>query len=160
MTATGRALAGAKAVAEWVRDEGARLLRSVRAWDRYLRMRIAVLSVWGLLALAAIGIARTGAGAEADNPLQAYVSVRRSAMGWALLVHNQSERPWRDVAIELDGGRTYRREVVEPDEKLVLSPWEFAADGGEVSREPPRAVSLRVGRKVVRPPLSEEPDEG
>lgn len=156
MKATGRLLAASKAIAARAKDESARILQSIRAWDRYLRMRIAVLVGWAVLAVAAIGVARTGGGGEASNPLDAYVSVRNSAMGWALLVHNQSRKPWRDVAIELDGDRVFRKETVDPDEKLVLSPWEFAREGGEASREPPKAVSLRVGRVVIHPPLSEE----
>lgn len=157
MKASERLLASARTLAGRAREEIVRILASMRAWDRYLRMRVAVLATFGLLSVAAIGVARSGGAAEADNRLNAYVSVRTSALGWALLVHNQSGKPWRDVVIELDGDRILQREILVPDEKLVLSPWEF--EGGAENRSPPTSVSLRVGRVVIHPPLAREAGE-
>ena len=136
-------------------------VESMRARDRYFWQRSAVLGTWAALSLLAIGIARSGGADEADNPLQAYVALRDSAMGWAILVHNRSDEPWLDVAVEIDGGRAYRAERIEPDQKVVLSPWQFVGeDGKPASGGPPRGVVLRVGRKVIRPPLSREGGAG
>lgn len=151
MEATERLLAAGKRA----KEEFARIVASVRAWDRYFRLRLVVVSTWAALALLAIGIARSGG--ETSNPLKAYVALRQSSLGWALLVHNQSNRPWREVTIELDGGHVHGRETIGPDEKLVLSPWQFQMPGGgEGPGVPPKAVSLRVGRTEVRPPLHRE----
>lgn len=156
MEATERLLAIGRALGRKTRDELARLAASVRTWDRFLRMRLVVLGGWAALSLLAIGIARSGGEAEADNTLNAYVALRTSPLGWALLVHNRSDEPWREVAIELEGGQVYARDVIGPDEKLVLSPWQFADDGAEAPDAPPRGVSLRVGRERIRPTLSRE----
>lgn len=138
-------------------QEVARIVASVRAWDRFVQMRLAVLAIWGALAILAIGIARSGSAEDASNPLHAYVALRKSPLGWALLVHNRSEEAWTEVAIELDGGQVHMRDAIGPDEKLVLSPWQFVDAEGEAARaDPPRGVSLRVGERVIRPPLSKE----
>jgi len=152
-----RLLASLRAAAARSKEELGRLADSIRSWDRYFRMRIAVLGSWALLSVLAIGIARSGGADEADNALQAYLAVRESALGWALLVHNRSERPWTDVALELEGGHVHRLDRVDPDQKLVLSPWQFVRGDGEAAPAvPPREVALRVGKTVIRPALSRD----
>jgi hypothetical protein len=152
-----RLLTSLRAAGARSKEELARLAASIRSWDRYLRMRIAVLGSFAVLSVLAIGIARSGGADEADNSLHAYLALRDSALGWALLVHNRSEEPWTDVVLELEGGHVHRMDRVDPDQKLVLSPWQFVREDGEAApRTPPRVVTLRVGKTVIRPALSRQ----
>lgn len=161
MEVAGRLLASLRRLATRAREVIQPFVESMRARDRYFWQRSAVLGAWAALSLMAIGIARSGGAGEADNALQAYVALRDSALGWAILVHNRSDEPWVDVAVEVDGGKTYRAERIEPDQKIVLSPWQFVGeDGKPASGRAPSGVVLRVGRKVIRPPLSREGEAG
>lgn len=146
---------GARSIAAWRWAEGA--LEELRGRGRIFRLRLAVLSGWALLSTLSLLVAFSTPRSPGVNALRAYVAVKETSMSWALLVHNRSEAPWHGVEILLDGGHSFRRERIDPDEKLVLSPGQFSLDGAlRLEERPPRSVKILAAEGAVTPVLAEE----
>lgn len=139
-----------------------RVARSVaqelRAQDRYLWWKVGIVASWLGLSLLALQIATAPPIQEPTNSLGAYASVRRTALSWALLIHNRSDRPWTGVRVLLDAGHVFERERMEPDERVVLSPWQFSLDGEAPADDAlPREVRIETRGGSASPILVVDP---
>jgi len=133
------------------------LVDDLRTRDRFFRWKAAIVAGWIALSVVSLGVARSGdAPAPGENRLKAYVVIRPTTMGWGLLVHNQSRKPWRGVEIRLDG-YTYRASSVAAGEQLILGPFQFERDGAPLPGEHvPRAVEIAADQGTMLLSLGDE----
>ncbi|AKU91005.1 hypothetical protein [Vulgatibacter incomptus] len=129
----------------------------LRTRDRFFRIKAAIVAGWLALCFVSLSIAGSGRSAPDANGLRAYAVLQHTSMGWAVLVHNRSSRPWTRVELELDGAAARPIARVGPDEKLVLGPSQFqlgVAPLGATHRARQIKVSTEQGRVVI--PLDAE----
>lgn len=138
----------------WTRRTLADLREDLRHRDRWFAWKAGIVASWIVLSLVCLGVAGSGgADRPARNGLDAYVVVRSSSLSWALLVENRSGKPWTSIALEVDG-HTFRQERLGPDERLVLGPTQFVADGEPLPADrPPRSARLSTAEGTAEIPL-------
>jgi hypothetical protein len=134
----------------WVLD----LWEDLRTRDQFFQWKACILAGWLVLSFTCLAVARSGGASPADNSLRAYASITRTSMSWGLLVHNQSSKPWTKVEVVLEGGYVHRRDRLEPDERVVISPSQFRLGEATASQDQePAAVEIRCKQGNAKPAL-------
>jgi hypothetical protein len=120
-----------------MRDKIERGLRSLRATDRFGRMRVAIVAAWATASLATAVFACPPSGP--GNSLGAEVQVRdasESFVGGAqVLVRNDSTNVWRDVVLTLDDEYRYTVPALRPGEQIVVATAQFRRGAESLPRE-------------------------
>lgn len=129
-------------VRDLAKDLAQELADGYRRSTRHVRMRVAVVGAWSVLAVASLWIACPSSGP--GNALGAEVTLLpESLVGPQVLVHNDSDDLWTDVTFTLDGTWRLERKTVRPQDKLVLSIAQFRRDDGATA---PRDLAPRTLR--------------
>lgn len=120
---------------------------------RYWRLRVGVAAAWIAVSLAAVWIAWPDA--RPANRLRADVKVVEESLvgGEQILVRNESEEPWTDVRITLDGTWTFEQSTLRPLGQVVLSTDRFRRGAEPAPRTlRPREITIecRQGRARIR----------
>jgi hypothetical protein len=131
-------------LAEGTARAAKRLTEAVRRWDRFFRMRLAIVGAWAVLAVGTLWGACPSSGPT--NGLGADVQVLRESFvgGQQILVRNESADLWTDVVLVLDDGWRYSHRTVRPHDQLVLAMTQFKR-GEEAAPHDfrPRSLSIR-----------------
>jgi hypothetical protein len=128
-----------------------------RKSTRYFKLRAAVVASWALLSIVTLWAACPSSGPA--NPLGAkFQLLLRSEpgvlLGTQILVENDSRKVWRDVVVTLEGGWSYERKTVRPQDKLVVSIGQFRKDGQSAPAElAPREITVECSEGRVTAPL-------
>lgn len=130
------------------------LVEDWRKRDPAFRWKAGIVASWIGISAFSLHVATSGPEDPASNSLGAYVAITHTAMGWGLLLDNQSDRPWEAVEVVVNGEWVHRRERIGPEEKVVLGPFQFQKG----DQTPPADLSIdsvRVGtrRGAVSPQL-------
>lgn len=151
------ALAAANRVRELAADWAGELAEGYRKSSRYLRLRVAVIGTWAIVALATIWGACPSSGP--GNVLGAEVQLLPGTLvGPQLLVRNGSDRLWTEVSFRLDGGWEVQRKTVRPGDSLVLSLPQFRKDGAATpAGYAPRSLTIEAEEGRVTTALAERP---
>lgn len=127
-------------------------LEEARGWEPAFRWKAGIVAGWIALSLVCLQVATSGPQTAPSNSLGAYVALTRTAMGWGLLVENQSSRRWEAVEVVVNGRWTHRRETIDPDEKVVLGPFQFLqGDENPPADLPIESVSVHTRRGSATP---------
>jgi hypothetical protein len=147
-------LAAAHRVKDLARDLAGELAQGYRRSSRYLRLRGAIVASFAALSLFAVWASclpagsRNGLGAEAQL-------LADSIMGTQLLVKNDSDRNWTEVAFTLDGGWRLERRTVRAGDKVVVPLARFTRDGVAPPKElRPRSLEIRCAEGEATAPLT------
>jgi len=131
-------LAAAHRVKDLARDLAGDLADGYRKSSRYARLRGAIVASWVLLS--AFAIWATCLPSAETNALGAEVQLLAdSIMGTQLLVKNDSDGNWTEVAFTLDGGWRHERRTVRAGDKVVVPLAQFVLDG----ERPPKTLQPR-----------------
>lgn len=148
------ALAAANRVRELAADFATDLAQGYRKSSRYLRLRVAVVGTWILLALGTIWGACPPSGPT--NALGADVQLLPATLvGAQILVRNGSERLWTEVTFTLNGEWALTRKTVRPGDSLVLSLPQFKK--GAAAAPPdlaPATLTIEAEEGRVTAPLA------
>jgi hypothetical protein len=146
-------LAAAHRVKDLARDLAGDLAEGYRRSSRYARLRGGILGGWALLSAFAIWVTCLPSGGA--NALGAEVQLLAdSIMGTQLLVKNDSDRNWTEVAFTLDGGWQHGRRTVRAGDKVVVPLASFARDGEHPPEAlQPRELEIRCAEGRVTAPL-------
>lgn len=99
-----------------------------RKSTRFVRLRVAVIGTWALLALVTFWAACPSSGPA--NALGAKAELLAgSIMGSQVSVENESDQLWRDVVVTLEGGWRFEKRTVRPAERFVVPTNRFTKDG-------------------------------
>jgi hypothetical protein len=163
------AVAAAQRVKEGVRDLARGALGAAgdlaadvadgyRKSTRYFKLRAAVVGSWALLSAVTLWAACPSSGPANALGAKFQLLLRSEPgvlMGTQVLVENDSRRIWRDVVVTLDGGWSFERKTVRPQDRLVISITQFKKDGVTAPADlEPRAISLECSEGRVTAPLA------
>jgi hypothetical protein len=124
------------------RDVAGELADGYRRSSRYVRLRAVIAGTFAALSLFAMWASCLPA--ASNNALGAEAQLLAdSIMGTQLLVKNDSERNWTQVAFTLDGEWRLEKRTVRAGDKLVVPLAQFAR-GGEPAPEGLRPTSLEI----------------
>ncbi len=127
------------AAVDLARDLAQRYERS----SRHFKLRAAVVASWAALALLGLWIACPSSGPRNGHGAEARLG-DQGLLGPQVLVRNESDRIWTDVALVLDGGWRYERRTVRPGEPLVALLSDFRRDGQPPPRDfRPRQLTIQ-----------------
>lgn len=122
------ALAAAARVTGAAKDLASDLTEGFRKSDASFKRRTGVLGTWLLLAMISVWIACPPSGPS--NALGAVARLDTGGiMGNQVLVQNDGQDLWSDVAFTLDDGWRLEKRTVRPGDKLVLSVSAFTREG-------------------------------
>lgn len=117
--------------------------------DRFFKYKAGVVASWAAMTLLTLVLACPSARKEATNALKANVQVMQvpglDTTRTALLIENQSDQPWSDVMLKLNGTWSAALPVIGPKQKAVMEIRKFAAGDG---RTPP--LDLRPSSLEIR----------
>lgn len=139
-------------------DLAADVADGYRRSTRYFKLRAAVIGSWVFLSAVTLWAACPSSGPS--NALGAKVQLlsakeRGALMGTQVFVENESGQMWKDVVLTIDGGFSYSRKTVRPQDRLVLSITQFRkGDEGAPADLEPRAVTIECAEGRVTAPLS------
>jgi hypothetical protein len=123
----------------------------------YFKLRAAVIGTWALLSVVTLWAACPSSGPSNTLGAKFQLLLRSEPgvlMGTQVLVENDSSAVWRDVVITLDGGWSYEKKTVRPQDKLVLSLSQFRKEGSVAPAElEPRSIALECSEGRVTAPL-------
>lgn len=147
-------LAAAHRVKDLARDLAGELADGVRRSNRYVRLRGAIVASWAALSLFAVWATCLPAGET--NALGAEAQLLAdSIMGTQILVKNDSDANWTEVAFTLEGGWRHERRTVRAGDKVVLPLGQFRRDGEPApGTMRPRSLDIRCAEGTASAPLS------
>lgn len=110
------------------RDLAADVTDTYRKSNKFLRIRVAVVGSWVLLALVALYAACPSSGAT--NDLAADVTLLpETLVGQQISISNGSEEMWTDVTLTLDGKWKHQVRTVRAGQNVVVGVTKFERDG-------------------------------
>lgn len=132
-------------------DLAADVAQGYRKSTRWFKLRAVVVATWALLSLVTFWAACPSSGP--GNSLGAKVqllSAKDALMGTQVFVENDSGRLWQDVVLTIDGGFSYEKKTVRPQDKLVVSITQFrrGAESAPADLEP-RTLTVECDRGRV-----------
>jgi hypothetical protein len=136
------------------RDVAGEVAEGYRRSDRYLRLRAAIVASFVALSLFAMWASCLPAGVT--NALGAEAQLLAdSIMGTQILVKNDSDRNWTEVAFTLDGEWRLERRTVRAGDKVVVPLRQFTRDGRAAPGDlQPRTLEIRCAEGRASPPLT------
>ena len=129
------------------------LTQGIRKADRPAKLRAAIIGTWALLAVVAMWISCPPSGPS--NALDARVQLQAdSIMGTQILIQNDGDRTWTDVALTLDGTWRMERRTIRGGDKLVLATSAFQRDGQPAPPDlKPKELTIACSQGEVALPL-------
>jgi hypothetical protein len=130
-----------------LRTASARVAAALRATDRYVRLRAAIVAGWVAVGVVTAVLACPPSGA--GNALGAEARVLSEAFvgGAQVLVRNDSSHVWRDLVVTVDGGWRYEHPTLRPHDQIVVPASRFRrGDEALAPDHRPRRVAVECDR--------------
>jgi len=134
-------------------DLASDVAREYRKSTQYFKLRAAVIATWALLAAVTFWGACPSSGPS--NALGAKARLLAgSIMGSQVFVENESDKPWREVVVTLDGGWRFEKHTVRAAESFVVPTNRFTKDGATAPPGlSPKTISIECAEGHVTMPL-------
>ncbi|MGB8932308.1 MAG: hypothetical protein WCC48_13780 [Anaeromyxobacteraceae bacterium] len=135
-------VAAAQRVKGIARDLAADVSDTYRKSSRFLRLRVAIVGSWVLLALVSLYTACPSSGPS--NALAADVTLLpETLLGQQLSVSNGSSDMWTEVTLTLDGAWVHKVRTIRAGQNVVVAISSFARDGANAPADlKPRAIEI------------------
>jgi hypothetical protein len=99
------------------------MVQDFRNSDRFFKYKAAVVATWFVLSSTSIGVACSGG--ESTNALGARLVIAGDAREPIFMVKNDSERPWQDVEVVVNGVVRYLQCITSTVPPVVTLPKEI-----------------------------------
>jgi len=147
-------LAAAARVKDLARDLAGDLAEGYRRSSRYVRLRGAIVAAFAALSIFAIWASCLPAGTTNSLGAEAQL-LADSIMGTQILVKNDSDRNWTEVAFTLDDGWRLERRTVRAGDKVVVPLGQFTKAGQSAPKDlRPRSLEIRCAEGRASAPLA------